>query len=155
MEKNFDYFLVERAGEDLNFRSLTQIAGKGGLEVTTSYDYLDQSARGGKNYYRLKSVDLDGTFEYSKVILVNRVGKTDGINVYPTLIDGSFTVEMNDAPESPVNLVLINAVGNTVYKTELTSGVTNIEVPSAVKPGVYLVKLFSPSGQKAVRVVIK
>jgi hypothetical protein len=155
MEKNFDYFLVERAGDDLNFRPLTQVAGKGGLEMTTSYDYLDQSSRHGKNYYRLKSVDLDGTFEYSKVILVNRVGKTDGINVYPTLIDRSFTVEVNDALESPVNLVLMNAVGNAVYRTELTSGTADIEVPAAVKPGVYLVKLFSPSGQKAVRVVIK
>ena len=38
--------------------------------TVANYTSTDKNAANGKNYYRLKMVDKDGNFEYSKVIVV-------------------------------------------------------------------------------------
>ena len=71
MEKNFSHFELEKSTGNLNFVPIARIEGKGGLEAITSYIYLDTLPQSGKNYYRLKSVDYDLTFEYSPVVVAD------------------------------------------------------------------------------------
>lgn len=156
VEKNFEYFQVERAGADLNFETIGKVNSAGGLNVTTSYSYLDNTPLNGKNYYRLKIVDLDGSYEYTGVIVAESTGviaaKAD-VKVYPTIIEDSFTIEFNSEFAMPVKMTLVDAVGNTIYQTNLEAATSTVEVPSNMKTGTYLVRFFTSAGQKAVRVL--
>lgn len=69
-EKNNDFFLVERAGEDLNFMPIGQVKGNGTTLNISSYSFTDEMPMRGNNYYRLQQVDMDGEFEYSPVRVV-------------------------------------------------------------------------------------
>jgi len=151
-EENFDYFLLERAGSDLNFQSITTIIGKGGLDVTTNYDHLDNTPLLGKNYYRLKSVDLDGTFEYSTVIVAEWDGKSGGITIYPNpVVNHTLTVALNDKVTMPTLLTLCDARGYVVFETVLDASTTIINLPETLGNGVYLASV----GHQTIRVVVK
>jgi hypothetical protein len=153
-EKNFDYFQVERAGSDLNFETIGKVNSTGGLNVTASYTYLDNTPLNGKNYYRLKIVDLDGSYEYTGVIVAETVsGAQADVRVYPTIVEDSFTVELNGEFAIPVKMTLVDAAGNTIYQTNLETATSTVEVPNTLKTGTYLVRLFTSEGQKVVRVL--
>jgi hypothetical protein len=153
-EKNFEYFQIERASGDLSFEAIGEVNSAGGLNVMTSYTYLDNTPLSGKNYYRLKIVDLDGSFEYSGVIVAeNTAAPRADVKIYPTVVEDSFTVELNGEFSIPVKMTLVDASGSTIYQTNLETATSTVEVPANMKTGTYLVRLFTSEGQKAVRVI--
>lgn len=153
-EKDFDYFLLERAPSTLDFKAITQVEGKGGLDMTTSYSFLDISPNSGKNYYRLKSVDLDGTFTYSNVILAEWSSNSN-VNIYPNPIQNrSFSIDLSDAVTSPETVGVYESRGYLVFETPITSMRSTIDLPENIKSGVYLVKVTSSGGQHVSRIVV-
>ena len=153
-EKNFDYFQVERAGSDLNFKAIGEVSSTGGVNIAAAYTYLDNTPMNGKNYYRLKIIDLDGSFEYTGVIVAeNTMAPQADVRVYPTIIDNSFTVELNGEFAIPVKMTLVDAAGNTIYQANLETATSTVDVPANMKTGTYLVRLFTSEGQKAIRVL--
>lgn len=153
-EKNFEYFQVERAGNDLNFEAVGEVNSAGGINIVTAYTYADNTPLNGKNYYRLKIVDLDGSYEYTGVIVAeSAVAQHADVRVYPTVIEDSFTVELNSEFAIPVKMMLVDAAGNTIYLANLETSTSTINVPANMKTGTYLVRLLTSEGQKAVRVL--
>ena len=155
MEKNFDHFELERATSDLVFTPISSIPGNGGLDITTHYSFLDTTPTEGKNYYRLKSVDLDNTLEYSTVIVSDWAERSNGIYLYPNPVtDHSFTVNLNDAMSSPATLTVTEARGYVVHTTSLTSSGASVTLPDSLAPGIYFVKISARNGHKTIRIVV-
>lgn len=155
MEKNFHYFQIERAGADLNFLPIGQEESKGGLDVNTSYGYLDRTLKAGKNYYRLRSVDYDGSYEYSNVVFVNW-SNGSGIKVYPNpTVDGTVKIELNDNIATPTGVTLLDQMGHIVYRSELTTVTSEINLPNSVKPGLYHLRLFSAQRQEIIKLMVQ
>ncbi|MDY0082759.1 MAG: choice-of-anchor V domain-containing protein [Ignavibacteriaceae bacterium] len=73
-EKNNAGFQIERS-KKLDARSeawqnIEFIAGNGTTTKPHTYSYIDKNLPAGKYQYRLKQIDLDGTFEYSRTVEV-------------------------------------------------------------------------------------
>lgn len=70
-EVNSDYYQVERSIDGLSYQPLGQVKSKTKKKKTTHYTFVDPS---GSQFntshllYRIKHVDMDGMFAYSKVI---------------------------------------------------------------------------------------
>ncbi|MEO7988986.1 MAG: T9SS type A sorting domain-containing protein [Chryseolinea sp.] len=153
MEKNFEKFLIERADQNLNFEVVGEINAKGGLDITTQYNFLDASPKYGKNYYRLKSVDFDRTFEYSNVIYAEWGFENQEIDVtvYPNpVINHSFTMEMNHEVTSDANIIVINSMGEEIIQQSILSNKQEISLQENLKPGIYFLKI---SGEKFSRMI--
>ena len=69
-EVNNDYFEVERSLDAVHFDIIGKVAGGGTSSEVLKYQLIDPSPVAGINYYRLKQVDYDGTFEYSFILPV-------------------------------------------------------------------------------------
>ncbi|MDR3716859.1 MAG: hypothetical protein P4L51_28960 [Puia sp.] len=85
METNNSYFTVERSRDGMNFDSIQRVnteAFHGNSTATLYYTANDPSPNPGNNYYRLKQTDLDGTFTYSSIAVVN-FSDIQPISVYP------------------------------------------------------------------------
>ncbi|MCI4667501.1 MAG: T9SS type A sorting domain-containing protein [Bacteroidia bacterium] len=67
VEINNAEFQIERSIDARFFEQIGSVAGAGNSNSPKSYDYLDFSAPNSKIYYRLRQVDIDGTFTYSPV----------------------------------------------------------------------------------------
>lgn len=155
-EENFDYFEIERADETLAFNTIaTAIAGKGDVNVAASYTYTDHAPVRGKNYYRLKNIDLDGSVEYSDVIMVYTSASDNTIELYPNPNDRVFTLELQDDMGLPVNLSLVDRLGRDLYQEVISSNTTQIQLPATIETGIYFVKLSSARKQKVLPIIVK
>ena len=68
-EENFNTYVLERSVDGISFETITSVASAGGNGIQ-NYSYSDKSNYP-LNYYRLKMVDLDGSFEYSDIIIIS------------------------------------------------------------------------------------
>jgi hypothetical protein len=86
-EKNTSHFEIERSADGKNFSALLTKKAQGNSVALVSYQALDNSPVSGTSYYRLKMVDLDGTFEYSKMVSVSNEGAV-WVRAYPNPSNG-------------------------------------------------------------------
>jgi hypothetical protein len=72
MEYNLGDFIVERSRNGSDYAAIGKVAAFGNTNNFSSYyTYLDISCERGTNFYRLKMIDKDSAFSYSKVIVIN------------------------------------------------------------------------------------
>jgi hypothetical protein len=155
-EEDFDYFEVERADETLAFTTIVSaISGKGDVNVSASYTYTDHAPMQGRNYYRLKNLDLDGSYEYSDVIMVYTSTSDNTIKLYPNPNEGSFTLELQDDMGLPVNLSVVDRLGRDLYQEVIASNTTQIQLPATIGTGIYFVKISSARKQKVLPIALK
>jgi len=76
-------FDVERSLDKTNWQKIAFVNGSGNSNSPKNYSYRDNYSVQGSCYYRLRQIDTDGKFEYSKVIEVKGIGAK------------SFTLEQN------------------------------------------------------------
>ena len=70
-EQNSSHFDVERSNNGTAFTPIGRVSAAGNSQEERSYTFRDRQPLHGASFYRLRQVDLDGTFSYSKVITMN------------------------------------------------------------------------------------
>ncbi|SDH37171.1 Por secretion system C-terminal sorting domain-containing protein [Dyadobacter soli] len=81
-ESNSDRFDIERSNNGKQWGRIASVASQGDSKVLVNYSHVDASPLAGQNFYRLKMVDLDGTFAYSTIRLVE-IAAGSGLVPYP------------------------------------------------------------------------
>lgn len=158
-EEYFDRFELEKASEDMVFKKIATVLPilPGEPKTLRAYSYVDAEPYTGRNYYRLKSIDYDGTFEYSKVASVFYEGTGEKLSVYPNPVIGNvmkIKVPFNPTPQDKITL--LNTQGVEMLHANITiSGEQEISLGSTVKPGVYILRYTSPALLKTFKIVVK
>jgi hypothetical protein len=154
-EENFDHFLLERSTDGISFEPVTRINGKGEKNlIVNHYDYLDADAHGGRYYYRLKQIDLDESFEYSKIITVITGDHGESFTLFPNpVVDNKFTVKIS-SESAHAQLILYDQYGKIYLTTDLAQGEQEIFIGNSLSNGVYFVKVLGLSTPKIVKLVI-
>ena len=62
-----DHFIVERSADGATFEELGSVTATGGPGQIANYDFIDPKPLRGVSYYRLRIVDLDGSYSYSDI----------------------------------------------------------------------------------------
>ncbi len=137
-EINNDYFEIEKQREGGEFEALARVAGAGTTYETQTYRYYDQTKMAKVNYYRLRQVDLDGSFTYSNVVQVN-MEETLEVTVYPNPANTFVTVKIDgQRPQAPT-MEFFDGAGRMVYATALkaNSYETVLPLPKTLPSGIY------------------
>lgn len=82
-EINNDHFDVERSVDAKSFEKIGRVAGKGTSSTRQNYQFVDPSAPGDITYYRLKQVDLDGSYQYSQIVAIRRGIELVNLTLWP------------------------------------------------------------------------
>jgi hypothetical protein len=154
-EINSEKFIIERSSDGKEFESIGEQASSGNSKTTKEYTYTDESPFTGKNYYRLKSVDLDGSFAYSKIIMVLRT-ETGDITVYPNpVVNKMFTLYLNDDFGDSFRMTVSDVCGKIILTREFSGHKLQITLPENLVAGVYFVRVNSVNRQETIRVAIR
>ena len=115
-ELNSKSFIVLRSRNQLEFESIAEMNAAGYSSAPIEYSYTDKVSSAGQYYYRLKQLDLDGTYTFSNIVAVSVQG------VQPTW---SFTNGiLHNISNSNVDLVIYSSTGMIVYTHSLSTGST-------------------------------
>lgn len=139
-EINSSHFEIERSIDNKNYLTLGNTLAAGNSTIVKSYQFTDEEPYTGTTYYRLKIVDLDGSFEYSPVRAVYYLNDKN-LNVFPNPVtDENFSVEVPEFICGPVTLTIINSANQTVYEQTHESRTIRLESDRFAK-GTYSVIL--------------
>lgn len=109
-ELNNDYFSVERSSDGSTWQEIGQVEAREPQAAVNNYTFTDDAPAGGKNYYRLRQFDLNGSFSLSGIQAVDLIGENK-LLAYPNPANGWFEVAV-DIPENDFGL--FNALGQEV-----------------------------------------
>lgn len=145
-EINSSHFEVERMLEDEEaFATVAELTAAGNSTTPQNYSIQDENAYQGLSYYRLKSVDSDGSFTYSEVKAVSgeRIGLQVG--VFPNPADEVLKLRIAELPvRQVVGFTIFNNLGQVMYQGQRTMGSTDvveIHEVADLSPGSYYIQL--------------
>lgn len=137
-EINVNRFEIERA--DASMQSITIVAQKqatGFSATPISYDSKDELPLLGLSYYRLKSIDNDGSVQYSNWVVVRNTQILQ-VKVYPNPAQEYVVIEGGENLEK-AKVILINMNGQVTKEVEFSKAIT---MPLTDLPkGMYLLKV--------------
>ncbi|MER2997071.1 T9SS C-terminal target domain-containing protein [Pontibacter populi] len=118
-EKDNSHFIVERSLDGKAFTTIATITGKGTSSIRSNYIFTDEDPLPSISYYRLKQVDFDGTFEYSKVVSVKMQVIRKAV-LYPTITSDVLQLDLPETTAYALNIV--DLAGKEVYSPTLQNG---------------------------------
>jgi len=118
-EKNNHGFEVERNLND-NWATIGFVEGNGTTTEKSFYQFVDDFSNYGYSgmlQYRLKQIDLDGTYSYSGTVAVDLKVLRKGYHLrrnYPNPFNPSTNIGFNIPEESKIKIEIINSLGEVV-----------------------------------------
>lgn len=153
-EEDFDHFVVEHAVNGVDFYEIGEIPGAGyNTESRIDYSYTHILPIIGSNYYRLKAVDLNGSYEYFGPVAVRYTGQR-ALWIHPNPAS-SMQVEYrtNFTPNEGDRVQVYNQLGMLLSDIPVSKhNVVYFEEP--LRPGSYILKYSSFTDSRFARFIV-
>lgn len=156
-ELNNAGFDIQNSADGRSWKTLAFVPGAGTAQEEQSYRYIDERPLPGLNYYRLKQIDYDGQFEYSKVVAVQTGGKKR-FRIYPNPAAHTATLSFETGQAGEAVLRLYNAVGQAmrIKRLPLEPGANRAAIAlDGLLRGAYLVELQAGAEQWRERLFLR
>jgi len=155
-EQNSKFMEVQRSGDGKVFTTIGQVSAAGNSTTPRDYTLTDRMPPAGRNYYRLRMVDIDGTFKYSKVLQVAMGDVTEGIGVYGNPFHDQLGVRIPAQSTERLVLSLFDQTGRVClrqnYTTQKGDNLINL-YPQGLAAGVYLLQVRGDRTNQTIRVL--
>jgi photosystem II stability/assembly factor-like uncharacterized protein len=137
------------------------VEGKGTTTKTHNYSFIDKYLESGLYKYRLKQVDYNGAFEYSKMLTIEIIQLTDFrlYQNYPNPFNNNTVIKYSIRKNGPVSLNMYNLLGEhlvTLVNEVQNSGKYQIEFDATkydLNSGIYLLKLQNDEDFSVVKLI--
>ncbi len=155
-EYNVDHFEVERKdSRNTTFFVVATVPAQN--NITNNYEIEDHLPLDGTAFYRVRSVDRDGQYSYSKIVAVSDRG--DGsMAVINNPARNTIFISVNSVPKGNYVFQLIDGSGKIIQAGQiLLEGQSVIDIPVSMKAakGFYLIKVYNSLFEFADKVIIQ
>ena len=153
-EINFDYFVLEKSNNGVEFTKLVQIKGSGTSNTRKEYSYTDHNPWIGSSYYRLTAIDFDGYTEvFNKNVVHVNVKAEKDFFITPNPLQGNTLKGEINFDTSRAQVVILDRVGEIVGKYSIGESAFELPLPS-LPNGIYVAQFTSDEFTKSVRFAI-
>jgi hypothetical protein len=140
-ESGSKYFEVQRSLDMREFSSIGTVAAVGTSSTNKFYNFTDGTPLNGSNYYRLKMVDADGSFNLSRTIVVQNEENAFAFQLLGNPVQGG-EIRFLLRSESPESVTLFDLTGRAIPFALQRDGSSWIVKPaSALSKGLYLLSV--------------
>ena len=118
-EINTAFFNIERSTDGVHFTTIAKVNAAGNSSLQKEYSFIDVQALKGTNFYRLKMVDKDNKFNYSKIVAV-RMDMTDNtFKIFPNPANNILNVQAS--PDNNfATLQIIDVTGRKLKEEKIS-----------------------------------
>jgi hypothetical protein len=147
---------MQRSEDGINFRDIAVVAAKGS---NNSYTHTDSISFTGNVYYRIKSVDIDGRFSFSRVLWIsNENTGSDVILISPNPVINDIFVIAKSVKKQDIQFQLISQEGKPIrsFTRHMIQGINSfsIENSSNLPKGIYFLRAITADGTMSANKVV-
>lgn len=157
-EEGFERFELERTSDATRFVTIADVQGAGYDfdELVKRYEVTDASPKVGKNYYRLKAIDLDGTVEYFGMVAVD-VSARLSVSWYPNPVstNAPFSLSANFNLDDGAAVEVVDLSGTPVLRQTVDAFTPDLSIQHSLTPGTYVIHVTAGSNRFVSRLVVK
>jgi len=156
-ESNSSHFALEHAPNGINFKEFATVSAAGFSSEIQLYSEYHITPNNGLNYYRLKQVDMNGTFKYSDIIAYDMDKKQrPTLEALPNIVANKTTVlfhnNLGNVFDSEVHVHAMSGQLVATFPFGLAPGENRIELDlNGLERGYYTISLKEAS--EAVRIL--
>ena len=149
-EQNVAGYEVQRSADGSNFTKI----GFVNANQSPSYSFTDSKAIA-VAYYRIKSIDNDGSYKYSSIVSLKGQQSDIVLKAFPMPVQSELTIQYNSANNNS-KIDILSADGRMIRSISLVNGSqeTKLDLSSA-KAGVYFARFDNGNGQTQTLKLIK
>ena len=158
-ETNVTGYEIWRSADGGNFAKLGFVPAKGNSQAVAHYAFKDHDPGSDKLFYKIKSIDADGSFRYSGVVTIQGIPEKKSIKIFPNpLINRNLKIAFTGQAKGNYSLLLSNAIGQVIFSHQIDHAGTNalheVLLPSSVKPGSYQAEILNENWEKSVLKIV-
>jgi hypothetical protein len=141
---------VERSSDGVHFVTIGRTTAAGNSLQAIDYRFVDASPLPGVNYYRLRTIDVDGGRSTSHQVTARMDRTTALVDVVPNPADDRITSLFNLGHAGPVEWRIRDMSGRQLASATVAgvAGANVLELPlTRLDGGSYLLELLAPGGE--------
>ncbi|MCF2503958.1 T9SS type A sorting domain-containing protein [Dyadobacter sp. CY107] len=148
-EINSEKFIIERSASGKDWNAIGQVTAQKLSDEQKEYAFYDSNVELKAAFYRLKMVDSDSTFAYSRIENLQFDGSQSALFPNPVGIDGLLQL-----PEgaNAADITIFDLSGVKVYEKNGAATQINVE---KLSPGNYIVRIRLKDGTETSQLVVK
>lgn len=147
-ENNSAGYIIERSTDGELFKSIsTLINSKGNGSAIHSYSFTDNNPQQGYNYYRIKQLNQNGAYSYTKTIStsLSKINRLEIKAISPIPAKDFLKLELNLVTGQEVEISIFNTLGQLLKSTTLPASIEgqgSYEIPiQELNNGVYILNI--------------
>ncbi len=148
-ESNNDYFSIEASMDGQHFTEVGIVNSVGASSSKEQYDFIHANITSLAMYYRIKQVDFDGRFSYSKIIKVVATAISNISLLSGNIVNNEVKIGMISGKNMAAVVQLLDASGKMVSRKEypVTTGSNNLSFDvQNLAAGVYFLNIETADG---------
>lgn len=145
-ELDNSHFEVEHSLDSKAWTAIGKVEGHGTTAEAHVYGFEYENNKAGTHFYRLKQVDIAGTFEYSAIQSIE-IGRAEKWDFFPnpindkltiqTTTEGEFIISVYDSKGSLVKSIAVNTTEDSAIELDL----------EAFTSGLYFINVYTVGGK--------
>jgi len=152
-ERNNEKFVVERSVDGFTFIPIGEVAGRNATGEAQHYRFVDTDPPPGRNYYRLRQVDVDGSVDYGNVISLDfRDGGIVQLSPNPNHTR-TFSLTCEACSTNGRRVAVFLPGGNLVTEVDLTAD--NTFSLSGLPTGLYFARIRMERSVQTIKLILQ
>ena len=158
INSRINYYQIQRSLDGINFETIKTIQNSNPELAIKTYSYTDKDLDNSIHfYYRIKLVSVNET-QYTHIANVELAGK-NGISMYPNPANSYVQLSVLATKNESVKMTIFSITGELLYTRDqnFVQGFNAIKLQNLNewKPGIYIVRLNSPSINQWQKLIIE
>jgi len=142
-EINTENFIIQRSTNGNSYTDIGTLQSVG--NGANNYQFIDRNPENGINFYRLQSVDKDGSSSYSKIVSL-KFGNKQSFSIVPNPAKDFATISFNKLVDK-ATIAVCDMAGKQVITKSLNEKANSYKLNTqSLKSGLYVIKVNTATG---------
>ena len=151
-ELNIKEYQVEKSLDGLHFENVNTTLALGNSNSVRNYNWMDENAVKGNNYYRIISIGFDEKKQFSQVVKVIVGVSKSSLGIYPNPVtDGVIKLRFENMEKGNYTVQLINQLGQNLLSSSVNYEGGNFtkefKIDKSILNGCCTLKIIKPNNE--------